>query len=105
MSVPRKQRRPPLGLVPNRPSPRLYDRVIETLRVRHYSRRTEQAYMDWIRRTHHLHDSSVSKAMRAAVGKSDIRKRVMGDIFRHSFATHLRELPHPLGEDRGEGRL
>ncbi|GIW91506.1 MAG: hypothetical protein KatS3mg109_1938 [Pirellulaceae bacterium] len=105
MSVPRKQRRPPLGLFPDQPSLRLYDRVIATLRVRHYSRRTEQAYVHGIRRRHHLNESSVSKAIRAAVGKSDIRKRVMGDIFRHSFATHLRELPHPLGEDRGDGRL
>ena len=30
--------------------PRLYDRVVEVLRARHYSRRTEQAYTHWIRR-------------------------------------------------------
>ena len=30
--------------------PRLFDRVREAIRVRHYSRRTEQAYVGWIRR-------------------------------------------------------
>ncbi len=32
------------------PKPRLLDRVRATLRMRHYSRRTEQAYVAWIRR-------------------------------------------------------
>ncbi|GIW93195.1 MAG: integron integrase [Pirellulaceae bacterium] len=55
MSVPLQQRRRPLRLFPHRPSPRLYDRVIETLRVRHYSRRTEDAYVHWIRRFIEFH--------------------------------------------------
>jgi hypothetical protein len=42
--------RAPLCLFPDRPGPRLYDRTIEVLRVRHYSRRTEEAYVGWIRR-------------------------------------------------------
>lgn len=40
----------PLGLFPEQPQPRLYDRIIEVLRVHHYSRRTEKAYVGWIRR-------------------------------------------------------
>ena len=32
------------------PKPRLLDRVREAIRARHYSRRTEKAYVDWIRR-------------------------------------------------------
>lgn len=43
-------RRPPLGLLVGHPVPRLYDRVVEVLRSRHYSRRTEEAYLHWIRR-------------------------------------------------------
>ena len=35
----------PLGLFADRTSPRLYDRIVEVLRVRHYSRRTEEAYI------------------------------------------------------------
>ena len=39
----------PMGLFAGRDAPRLYDRVIEVLRVRHYSRRTERAYIHWVR--------------------------------------------------------
>ena len=34
------------------PRPRLLDRVREALRARHYSRRTEHAYVAWIRKRH-----------------------------------------------------
>lgn len=36
-----------------RPPPRLLDEVRSRLRVRHYSLRTEQAYLGWIRRFIH----------------------------------------------------
>ena len=36
--------------------PRLLDRVRAAIRVRHYSIRTEQAYVGWIRRFIHFHD-------------------------------------------------
>ena len=45
----------PLGLFSEKPKPRLYDRVIEVLRVHRYSRRTEQAYVGWIRRFLEFH--------------------------------------------------
>jgi len=35
---------------PDSKPPRLLDQVREAIRVRHYSRRTEQAYIGWIRR-------------------------------------------------------
>ena len=44
-----------------------------------------------VRRRHHLHESSVSKAIRCAVRRCDITKRVTAHTFRHSFATHLLE--------------
>lgn len=37
-------------------APRLLDRVREELRLRHYSYRTEQCYVDWIRRFIRFHD-------------------------------------------------
>ncbi len=43
-------RRSPLGLLPGEPTPRLYDYVAEVMRTRHDLRRTEQAYIQWIRR-------------------------------------------------------
>lgn len=55
MSQPRQIPPAPLGLFPNRPQPRLYDRLVEVLRVRHYSRRTEDAYVGWIRRFLEFH--------------------------------------------------
>ena len=36
--------------------PRLLDRVREAIRTRHYSRRTEKAYVNWIRRFIFFHD-------------------------------------------------
>jgi Phage integrase, N-terminal SAM-like domain/Uncharacterized ACR, COG1678 len=43
-------RRSPLGLFPGQPTPRLFDCVVETLRSRHHSRSTEEAYIHLIRR-------------------------------------------------------
>lgn len=39
----------PLGLFPGQAALRLYDWAMEALRRRHYSRRTEQTYLHWIR--------------------------------------------------------
>jgi hypothetical protein len=40
-----------------RPRPRLLDRVRQAVRARHYSRRTEQAYVHWIKRFIFFHDT------------------------------------------------
>lgn len=56
MTATTQQRRSPLGLFPDKPAPRFYDRMVEVLRVRHYSRRTEDAYVYWIRRYIVFHD-------------------------------------------------
>jgi hypothetical protein len=40
--------RAPLGLFADHASPRLYDRLIEVLRVHHYSRAAEKVYVHWI---------------------------------------------------------
>ena len=36
-------------------APRLLDRVRDNIRSKHYSLRTEQAYIDWIKRFIHFH--------------------------------------------------
>jgi integron integrase len=45
-----EQVRRPLGLFPGQAKPRLYDSIVQALRLRHYSRRTEEAYIHWIGR-------------------------------------------------------
>jgi hypothetical protein len=55
--------------------PRLLDRVREAIRVRHYSLRTEQAYIQWIRRFIFFHDKRHPETM----GEPEISR----------FLTHL----------------
>jgi len=57
------------GVVPSRP-PRLFDRVREAARVRHYSRRTETAYLSWIRRFIFFH----GKRHPAEMGAPEVTK-------------------------------
>jgi len=75
MNNPSTLRRSPLGMFPGQPRPRLYDRVVEVLRTRHYSRRTEQAYIHWIRRFILFH------------ARAHLREVAEGDVNR--FLTHL----------------
>lgn len=41
------------------------------------------------RRRYHIHDSALQRALRTAVKKAKIPKRVTSHTFRHSFASHL----------------
>ena len=47
-------------------APKLLDRLREQIRVRHYSIRTEEAYVDWVRRYVHFHDRRHPEELGAA---------------------------------------
>jgi len=49
-------------------APRLLDQVITRLRLRHYSKRTEQAYVGWIKRYILFHDKRHPREM----GKAEV---------------------------------
>lgn len=40
-------------------------------------------------RRHYMHETALQKALKRALAKTDIRKKVSSDTLRHSFATHL----------------
>src|ERR1043166_2748535 len=45
------------------PTPKLYDRVVETLQARHYSHRTNEPYVRWIRRFSSFHAGAQSRKL------------------------------------------
>lgn len=49
-----------------------------------------------IKRRHHIHETSIQKAVKQAVRKSGILKRATSHTFRHSFATRLLENGYDL---------
>ena len=47
-------------------------------------------------RRHHVHETGVQRAVKAAARRAGIAKRVGCHTFRHCFATHLLETGHDI---------
>lgn len=88
MTTATEQHRTPLGLFAAKPVPRLYDRIIEVLRARHYSRRTEEAYLHWIRRFIEFHAHRHPRQL----AESDVNR----------FLTHLAAQEHVAASTRNQ---
>lgn len=80
--VVRTLRTKPLGLFPDRSVPRLYDRMVEVPRVRHYSRRTEEASVHWIRRHIEFHQRRHPRQLAERDANRDVRTTM---IDTHTF--------------------
>jgi hypothetical protein len=93
MNAPRRVHRVSPG------KPRLLDQVRETIRVRHYSRRTEAAYVGWIKRYIFFHGTRQpatgsplsSKVLSAAQGTNSVRGTWTseGEAGRHLSLRHM----------------
>ena len=70
--------------------PKLLDRLRETLRSRHYSRRTEQSDCHWVKRFIFFEPKRHPADM-AEQGINAFLTHVDCHTFRHSFTTHLLE--------------
>jgi integrase len=71
----------------------LLDRVRQAIRVRHYSRRTEEAYVYWLRRYIVFH----GKVHPSSLGAADLSTFLSWLAeHRHCFATHLLEAGYDI---------
>ena len=75
----------PLGFHPDRPTPRLYDRVVAEFPASRPSRDPRSG----VYRRHHLDASGIQKAVRSAMRKIGMTKHAGCHTFRHPFATQL----------------
>jgi integron integrase len=86
--------------------PKLLDRVRTAIRVRHYSRRTEQAYVDWIRRFIVFHKKTHPAEMGAPeisafLGWLAVRQRVSASTQNQALSALLFLYRHVLGTGVG----
>ena len=77
-----------LGVFPGRAEPRLYDRVVQVLRTRHYSPRTAESYIGWIRRYLEFHAGRHPAELR----EDDVNEFVSYLATRHNVAASTQNL-------------
>ncbi len=110
MTIAKRNRRSPLGLFPDKPVPRLNDRMIEVLRFHHDSRRTEQAYVHWTGRYIEFHqhrhprelaEGDVNQFLTSLAVKQHVAASTQNQALSAILFLYERVLEQPL--DRIEG--
>jgi integrase len=100
----------PLGFFPDRPRPRLYDRLIDVLRAHHYSCSTEKAYVNWIKRfleyrqrTHprHLDESDVNAFLTRLAVDGNVAASTPNQALSAILFLYDRVLEQPLNRVEG----
>src|SRR6185295_2191586 len=78
------------------PKAKLLDQVREVLRVKHYALRTEEAYVDWMRRFLKFHRERAGKWLHPRdLGASDVV----------AFLTHLAKVEHVAAATQNQAFL
>ena len=89
--------------LPTSPSaPKLLDRVRQAIRTRHYSRRTEKAYVHWIKRYIFFHGKRHPAEMGAAEVTAFLTSLAVRDHVAAS-TQHARAEPRPGGRPQPRG--
>jgi len=93
--------------VPDRPKPKLLDQLRESLRSRHYSRRTEQTYCQWVKRFiffHHVrHPAEMAEPeMNQFLTHLAVKENVSASTQNQALSALLFFYRHVIGREVGD---
>ena len=96
-----------MGLFPGHRAPRLYDRVVEILRARHYSIRTQQTYCHWVRRFIHFHNvrhpaEMAEPEINAFLTHLAVKEKVSASTQNQALSALLFLYRHVIGREVGD---
>jgi len=94
------QRTKPLGLFHGKPAPRLYDHLIEVLRVRHYSPCTDEAYGHWTGRYIDFNQHQHPRALAESDGNRFLTHLAVKELLAASSRNGFLREPHVIPSPR-----